>query len=62
MRIRQNRMAHASEILEEIARHGFSYIESPVVIRYTDYSMAKGQSGFGAFNILLDLFLARIRK
>ncbi len=62
LRIRQNRMAHASEILEEIARHGFSYIESPVVIRYTDYSMAKGQSGFGAFNILLDLFLARIRK
>ena len=62
LRIRQNRMAHASEILEEIARHGFSYVESPVVIRYTDYSMAKGQSGFGAFNILLDLFLARIRK
>ncbi len=62
IRIRQNRMAHASEILEEIARHGFTYVEAPVIIRYTDYSMAKGQSGFGAFNILLDLLLARIRK
>lgn len=62
IRIRQNRMAHASEILEEIARHNLSYVEAPVIVRYTDYSMAKGQSGFGAFNILLDLLLARIRK
>lgn len=62
IRIRQNRMAHASEILEEIARHDLPYVEAPVVIRYTDYSMAKGQSGFGAFNILLDLLLARLRK
>lgn len=62
LRIRQNRMAHASEILEEIARHDLRYIEAPVVIRYTDYSKAKGQSGFGAFNILLDLLLARLRK
>lgn len=62
IRLRQNRMAHASEILEEIGRHRLSYVEVPVHIRYTDYSMAKGQSGFGAFNILLDLFLARLRK
>lgn len=62
IRIRQNRMAHASEILEEISRHDLRYLEAPVVVRYTDYSRAKGQSGFGAFNILLDLLLARIRK
>jgi glycosyltransferase involved in cell wall biosynthesis len=62
IRIRQNRMAHASEILEEIARHELRYVEVPVVVRYTEYSMAKGQSGFGAFNIVLDLFLARLRK
>ncbi|RYG98735.1 MAG: glycosyltransferase family 2 protein [Alphaproteobacteria bacterium] len=62
IRIRQNRMAHASEILDEIARHKLSYIEMPVTIRYTEYSLAKGQSGFGAFNILFDLLIARIRK
>lgn len=60
--IRQNRMAHASEILEEIGRMKLSYCEVPVTVRYTDYSKAKGQSGFGAFNILIDLLLARIRK
>ena len=60
--IRQNRMAHASEILEEIGRQGLKFIEVPIVIAYTDYSMAKGQSGFGAFNILLDLLMARLRK
>lgn len=62
IRLKQNRMAHASEILEEIGRHGLSYVEVPVHIRYTEYSMAKGQSGLGAFNILLDLLLARLRK
>lgn len=62
IRMRQNRMAHASELLDEIARHELSYVEVPVTIRYTEYSLAKGQSGFGAFNILLDLLLARIRK
>jgi glycosyltransferase involved in cell wall biosynthesis len=60
--IRQNRMAHASEILEEIGRKKLTYCEVPVTIHYTDYSKAKGQSGLGAFNILIDLLVARIRK
>lgn len=62
IRIRQNRMAHASEILEEIARQELVYLEVPMVVAYTEYSLAKGQSGFGAFNVLLDLLLARLRK
>jgi glycosyltransferase involved in cell wall biosynthesis len=62
IRIRQNRMAHASEILEEISRGQLTYIEVPMVVTYTEYSLAKGQSGFGAFSVLLDLLLARLRK
>lgn len=62
VKIRQNRMAHASEILDEIGRQRLKFIEVPIVITYTDYSLSKGQSGFGAFNILLDLFIARLRK
>ena len=62
LRIRQNRMAHASEILEEIARKRMPYVEVPVTIRYTDYSKAKGQSSFNSFNILLDLVLHWLRK
>ena len=62
LRIRQNRMAHASEILEEIARHKIRYVEVPVTIRYTDYSRAKGQSNLNSLNILLDLALHWLRK
>ncbi|MFP2932707.1 glycosyltransferase family 2 protein [Pyxidicoccus sp. 3LG] len=62
LHIRQNRMAHASEILDQIAEHGIPYVEVPVTIRYTEYSLAKGQSGLGAFNILLDLVLQRLKS
>lgn len=41
IRIRENRMAHASEIIHEIARHRLRVREVPVVIRYTDYSCAR---------------------
>lgn len=60
--LRQNRMAHASEILDQISASGLRYVECPVTIRYTDYSKAKGQSGFNSVNIVLDLFLQRLRK
>lgn len=62
IRIRQNRMAHASEILEQIASERIPYVECPVHIRYTDYSRAKGQSGFEAFNIIIDLIMQRLKS
>ncbi len=57
--IRQNRMAHGSEILQEIAAHKLRYSEEPVHIIYTEYSMAKGQSLWNSINILDELFLNR---
>jgi glycosyltransferase involved in cell wall biosynthesis len=60
VRIRQNRMAHASEILEEIARHRLRFAEVPVRVRYTAYSLAKGQRLSGGFEILLDLLKQRL--
>lgn len=57
--IRQNRMAHGSEILQEIARHKLRYAEEPVHIIYTDYSRAKGQSVWNSVNIINELFLDR---
>jgi len=60
IRIRQNRMAHASEILELIASHGLRYVEIACHIRYTAYSRAKGQRMSGAFGILLDLHIRRL--
>jgi glycosyltransferase involved in cell wall biosynthesis len=54
--IRQNRMAHASEIVEQIGDAGFRYTELPVHIIYTDYSRSKGQSMLNSVNILTEMF------
>jgi glycosyltransferase involved in cell wall biosynthesis len=56
LRLRQNRMAHASEILAEIAKSGLRYVEVPVTIDYTAYSLAKGQRIGDSVMIVLDLF------
>ena len=45
--LRQNRMAHASEYWHQIASSGLPYTELPVTIRYTQYSLAKGQRSSG---------------
>jgi len=60
--LRCDRMAHASEILEEISRLGLRYREVPVTIKYTDYSLAKGQKLSGAFRIIKDLILSSWMK
>lgn len=56
LRMHQNRMAHASELLRKIQKSGLSFTEVPVTIRYTDHSKAKGQGGFQAIRILFDYF------
>lgn len=53
--LEQNRMAHASELVQEIGRHHLSVREHPVHILYTDYSRSKGQSVLNAVNIVIDM-------
>ncbi len=54
--IRQNRMAHATEIKQRVARAGpLAVVEVPVTVRYTAETLAKGQSSLGAVVILRDL-------
>jgi hypothetical protein len=60
--ITQDRMAHASEIVSQLGASGLKVIEGPVTIRYTAYSLAKGQSSMGAVQILVDLLLARLGR
>jgi polyprenyl-phospho-N-acetylgalactosaminyl synthase len=62
IRLRQNRMAHASEILDQIATSGLNYVEVPVTIDYSRYSMAKGQKSSELVTILLDLFARRLHQ
>ena len=54
--ITQNHMAHASEIIEQVAYNKKKLIEVPVTIIYSEYSLAKGQSMSNSINILLDLW------
>jgi glycosyltransferase involved in cell wall biosynthesis len=62
IRLRQNRMAHASEMLSQIAASGLGYTEVPVTIEYSAYSIAKGQKIGDALIILLDLFARRLYR
>ncbi|MDO9413140.1 MAG: glycosyltransferase family 2 protein [Pseudolabrys sp.] len=62
IKLRQNRMAHASEILHQVAQSGLKYIEVPVTIEYSAYSLAKGQKLSDALTILLDLFARRLHR
>ena len=60
--LRQNRMAHASEILHQIAASGLNYVEAPVRIEYSAYSLAKGQTLGDTLMILVDLFARRLHR
>lgn len=51
-----DRMGHASEVFEIIARERLRYVEVPARVIYTPYSLKKGQSPFDALKILARLF------
>lgn len=55
--LKQDRMAHATEIVLELARTRLPWAEHPVELLYTDYSKAKGQSILNSVNILVDLIV-----
>ena len=56
LRITQERMAHASQLLRKISTSGVRVVEVPVTIKYTEHSVRKGQTGFQAVRILFDYF------
>lgn len=55
--LKQNRMAHATEIVLQLGRTRLPWAEHPVHVLYTDYSRAKGQSLINSVNILIDSIL-----
>lgn len=59
---RQNRMAHASEILNYISSREIKFIEFPVTITYTEYSVRKGQRSSNALRVLMELFMGHVSK
>lgn len=59
LKLKQMGMAHASEIVDQIAKLQLKYCEAPVSVIYTDYSKAKGQSALESIRILMDLIVGR---
>ncbi|MFH1171024.1 MAG: glycosyltransferase family 2 protein [bacterium] len=62
LRIRQDRMAHASEILDEISEKNLPFREVSVTVRYSEYSKMKGQSSSAFAKILFKYFMGRLLR
>jgi glycosyltransferase involved in cell wall biosynthesis len=59
IQIRQDRMAHASEILDEISRLRLRYCEVATKIVYSEYARQKGQRSSAAFRIVYEFLLGK---
>lgn len=57
VRLEQNGMSHASEIVHQLAKAKLSWREYPVEVLYTEYSRRKGQSLLNSINIVIDLLV-----
>lgn len=57
VKLEQNGMSHATEIVHQIAKSKLAWREYPVEVLYTEYSKRKGQSLWNSVNILIDLIV-----
>jgi polyprenyl-phospho-N-acetylgalactosaminyl synthase len=60
--IKENRMAHASELLLLVKKNKLRFTEVAVEVKYTSYSRAKGQSGWNSIRIFFDLLLHKLLR
>ena len=60
--IRMDRMEVSSEFIKEIRRCRLRFSEVPIRAIYSDYSLAKGQRNWNAFNILIKLVVHRLME
>ena len=58
--ITQNRLAHASEILDKIKVCQLRFVEIPVTVKYTDYSKQKGEKNLNALRVFIDLVTRKL--
>ncbi len=58
--LKENRMAHATEILMQIKSHNLRWKELPCTVKYTEYSRSKGQKWYNSFDILVELVLNKL--
>ena len=55
-------MAYDSELIDEVRRKKISFTEIFVIIKYTDYSLKKGQSSLNAINIAFKIIFNKFFK
>ena len=60
--LKQDRMAHSTEIIDEIRRNHLTFKEVPVTINYTKYSLAKGQKALDSLRIAKEIIIRKIIK
>lgn len=60
--LKQDRMAHASEIYDQIKDAGLTYEEVPVTIRYTAETLAKGQKLSNSLSVLFQYLYGKIAQ
>ena len=57
IKLTENKMAHATELIIQIKKNKLRYKEMPVTVHYTEYSRKKGQSWYDSIRIFFDLVL-----
>ena len=62
IKITEDEWAHASEIIDEISSKKISFVEVPVTVRYTNYSMSKTNSSLNSIKIALRIFWSKLLK
>jgi polyprenyl-phospho-N-acetylgalactosaminyl synthase len=62
VRLQENGFAHATEILQRVRQSHLRFVEVPITVTYTDYSMQKGQPISNSIDVLFDLVLSRLVK
>jgi len=63
IKLTENRMSYASELMMEIIKHNLSYSEIPIKVKYTREIMDRGTSSlFTGFKILFRIAILKIRR
>ncbi len=62
IRININSMAYASEFIDKLKRNNFEIKEIPVTIKYTQYSLSKGQKSGNAIAIAMRMIWSKFIK
>jgi len=62
LRMKEDRMAHASELLDLLAAARIKFVEVPCSIRYSEYSVRKGQRPSAAPRVALEFLFGKLMR